>query len=239
MIKLRLPLKQIDVNQPFGVNYLNFYRNMGLVGHNGVDFRSFNGFNCYASHDGVVTWAGEDSGGGISVNLTSTLSGKGFYTVYYHLKEASVKVLDKVVAGQIIGRCDNTGKYTTGDHLHFGLKETFDGGTINKDNGYGGAIDPTPYFVEAFDGTTINNNDCYKSNAYHRYFRKDGRNLKNETAVLVSLIKYLKKIPSVEQINACVYGSWDRESVSNPVMRSLWAWITKGEFINGKKPFLD
>lgn len=244
MIKLRLPVKQIDINQPFGVNYLNFYKNMGLLGHNGIDFRAKDGFNCYASHDGIVTWAGEDSGGGISINLTSNLKGPGFYTIYYHLKDIKgsdgkeVKVGDKIIAGEIIGHCDNTGQYTTGDHLHFGLKETFDGGTINKDNGYAGAINPAPYFAYAYDGFVLEDkwDAC---NALQRYYRKDKRNLLEEIKVAIALRKYLGRLPSNEQIKACVYGSWDREAVANPAMRDLWAFETKGDFINHKLLFTD
>jgi len=44
----------------------------------------------------------------------------------------------------------NTG-FSTGNHLHLGLKRVDENGkTINKDNGYFGAIDPEPYFVNEF-----------------------------------------------------------------------------------------
>jgi len=45
-----------------------------------------------------------------------------FQTVYYHLKSVNCSTGDYVKAGDIIGYADNTGKMTTGDHLHFGLK---------------------------------------------------------------------------------------------------------------------
>lgn len=60
----------------------------------------------------------------------------------------------KISNGDLIGYADNTGA-STGDHLHFALKPCAKGedwGTfynVLQNNGYGGAIDPTPYF----DGT--------------------------------------------------------------------------------------
>ena len=43
-------------------------------------------------------------------------------TIYWHLiKEIPVKVGQKVQAGDVVGYADNTG-FSTGDHLHFGLK---------------------------------------------------------------------------------------------------------------------
>lgn len=32
-IKLRVPLRHVKVNQPFGVNFVNFYQGLGLAGH--------------------------------------------------------------------------------------------------------------------------------------------------------------------------------------------------------------
>ena len=234
--QLRLPLSQIQVNQPFGANYLNFYQQWGMKGHNGIDFRAMDGFNCYAATSGTVTVAGTQSDGGIEIEIWDKV--QWIKTIYYHLKDVCVKVGDNVQAGQLIAHCDNTGKYTTGNHLHFGLKfVNFDGNTLNKENGYAGAVDPTPYFTMAFDGTPIKNSDCYKSNSYHRYFRKDGRNMAIEIKILAVLAKYFKRLPSPDEINAAVYGAWDRESIANPAMRDNWAFITKGELLSGKKPF--
>jgi len=241
MIELRLPLKQIMVNQPFGVNYLDFYQQWGLKGHNGVDFQAVDGFNVYAAHSGIVSYAQTyDDGGKKPMKHVEILSQEeDFKTIYLHLAEYNVSEDYKVHAGQLIGKCDNTGKYTTGNHLHFGLKPVSAvGWTIQKNNGYNGAIDPTPYFKYSQDGTPIKNKDCYQSNAYHRYFRRE-RNYKNEVRVLGELLRYLKRMPTVEQINACVYGGWDREAVENIALRYNWAFLKKDEYINGKRPFQD
>lgn len=236
-IKLRLPLEQIRVTQPFGVNFVNFYTSMGLKGHNGVDFAALNGTDCHAAHDGKVTYAGKDGDGGISVTLTNERL--HYKTIYYHLKKVACKEGDIVKAGDIIGYCDNTGKYTTGDHLHFGLKMLDDNNfnTINYNNGYAGAIDPSPYFYYTYNGIEINPKDWDKSRCYHRYYRgrpKGGLWIERYR-VVPALTKYLKRLPSNEEINACTYGGWDREAIENPAMYVIWSQLKKDEYLSGKQ----
>jgi hypothetical protein len=80
--------------------------------------------------------------------------------------------------------------------------------------------------------------DKYKaSNAMQRYYRTDKRNLTIEIKVAAALTKYLKRFPDNEQIKMCVYGGWGREDVENPAMRTISAYITKADFLSGKKPF--
>lgn len=62
----------------------------------------------------------------------------------------------QIKRGDLLGYADNTG-LSTGDHLHFGLKPVlsaneapFTWTTVNPNNGYLGAIDPTPYLDLAF-----------------------------------------------------------------------------------------
>ena len=239
MVKeLRLPLKQIIVTQPFGVNYLNFYRDMGLLGHNGIDFKAYTGTECYAAHDGDVTFSGRDGDGGISVTLMDKVN--HFKTIYYHLQKTLCKLGDKVKAGDLIGLCDNTGKLTTGDHLHFGLKELDENNfnVLNYNNGYAGAIDPAPYFKYTYNGQEINPKDWDKSRAYHRYYRgrPNGGYWIEKYRVVPSLIKYLKRLPTNEEINACTYGGWDREVLLNPALRIIWSQLKKSEYLTGEKP---
>jgi murein DD-endopeptidase MepM/ murein hydrolase activator NlpD len=238
MIKLQLPLRDISVNQPFGTNFVDFYQKLGLKGHNGVDFKAYTGFNCYAAHQGKITVAGPDNGGGIAVEIVD--EDNHFKTTYYHLEDVNVRVGEHVAVGQLIASCDNTGILTTGSHLHFGLKELDNKNfnTINYNNGYKGAIDPTPYFVANYNGVEINNKDCYKSNAYHRYFRgRPKGGLVNEVKVIAILTK--KGIaPTAEKVNALVYGGWDLEAVQNPAMYEIWGYLKKDEYTNkGLKPF--
>jgi len=246
-IKLTLPLKQIRVTQLFGMNWVDFYQKMGLKGHTGIDFRTKRKCPVYASHDGKITWAGKDGTGGVSVQILTTNKGEGYYTVYYHLYDVNVKAGQKVKTGDLIGRADNTGKYTTGDHLHFGLKRTLNGATINKDNGYRGAIDPAPFFTE---GKHWN-----KSRTYHRYgreqvwitefwFRFAPQHIHNRWTEggryvhkLLKRIGHASPFLSCEESNAIIYGGWDIDTVLNPSMYDIWTQLKKDEYIKGQKPF--
>jgi len=42
-------------------------------------------------------------------------------------------------------------------------------------------------------------------------------------------------LPSNEEINACVYGGWDRGSVENISMHVIWSQLTKHEYLKGEK----
>lgn len=153
MIELHYPTKPYKVNQPFGANYNGFYKELGYKGHNGVDLYAPNRWIVRAAHEGEVIMVRTDRTGGKEINIVSK-DGK-YKTVYYHLKIFMVSVGQKVKAGDVLALADNTGKYTTGSHLHFSLKEVVKnewGGynTLNRDNGYNGAIDPEPYWSGAY-----------------------------------------------------------------------------------------
>ena len=158
-LDLYLPLKVLPgetmfFSQVFGVNG-TYYQNAGIniIGHNGLDIVTKHGQEVYAAHDGIITEAGTDIKGGIGVVIRTKekydyLGGQNYFaTWYWHLENFNVKIGEEVSQGQLVGLADNTG-FSTGDHLHFGLKaldDTFN--TINKDNGYLGAIDPLPYLL--------------------------------------------------------------------------------------------
>lgn len=237
MISLLLPVRDIRINQPFGANYLDFYKQWGLKGHNGVDFEAYTGCPVLATHDGIISWAGKDNDGGISVEVTNC----DIKTIYYHLQKVEVNIQKgiKVNAGQIIGYADNTGKYTTGDHLHFGLKQVDkDGNTLNKDNGYGGAIDPSPYFAERYG------KDWMKSAAYNRYGRRQEwlaewtMRFKNPWLHKQLIKRGMNPIWGIEPINALVYGGWSFQDVINPALYDRWAFLTKTQYLKeGKRAF--
>lgn len=237
MINLRLPVKDVKINQPFGVNYLDFYQKLGMNGHNGIDFECHRYCSIYASHDGIIYYCGKDSTGGIEVDIWNKEN--LFKTLYYHLEDYCVKQGQEVKAGDLIGRADNTGKYTTGDHLHYGLKDTKqDGSSLNLDNGYNGAKDPSPYFTQTYNGITISNKDWNKSRAYHRYYRgRPNGGYTNELKIIPYMTRRLKRLPNNEEINACVYGGWDIEAVINPAMYQIWSQLKKDEYLKGNKSF--
>lgn len=114
---LKSPLKYATVTSGFGNRnhpVLNYPRN-----HNGVDYHAPSGTPVWAVSDGTVTRAGWDEGGGNVVCVRHMLS---FETCYMHLSKILVKVGQKVPQKTVIAESGNTGKYTTGPHLHFGVK---------------------------------------------------------------------------------------------------------------------
>ena len=234
-MKIQLPVKDVYITQSFGLNYLDFYRKLGLDGHNGVDFRAFTGCPVYAAHDGIIEKAVNDSGLGNYVSIVSSREGEGVRTRYGHLAEYIVRFGQEVKAGTLIGLADNTGKYTTGSHLHFDLAEIVDGVVINRDNGYNGCIDPAPFFGKNWN----------KSAAYHRYHReeRDWQAEFNMRFKNIWLHKRMKQVwgltppPAAEIVNALVYGGWDADTVLNPSMYDIWGWCKKDEYEKGKINF--
>lgn len=156
--ELWYPCKPLGFNQKFG-NPSPMYSKIGLKGHNGIDFFAPDGTPVRTAHDGMVTYAGEDGSGGLTIVIRTMeqyayLDSNAFFkTIYCHFKTGTLKVAggDMVKVGDIIGLADNTGM-STGSHLHFGLKPVAPGEqdwmwyNLQQDNGYLGAIDPEPYF---------------------------------------------------------------------------------------------
>lgn len=73
-------------------------------------------------------------------------------TRYGHMLERDLAVVGQlVVRGEQIGVSDNTG-FSTGPHLHFGLRLEEADGSIDRSNanGYYGYVDPLPYLAMAF-----------------------------------------------------------------------------------------
>ncbi|MEQ1793684.1 MAG: M23 family metallopeptidase [Nitrospira sp.] len=86
--------------------------------HNGEDIGAPMGTDVLATNDGVVRLTVDHifSGKGVYVD-----HGLGFYSMYFHLSEVSVKEGDLVKAGQVVGKVGATGR-ATGPHLHWGVK---------------------------------------------------------------------------------------------------------------------
>ena len=159
-LELYYPVKKHYVGQRFGANQVPFYKEMGMPGHNGMDIVAQDGKIVRASHDGIVTFAGDDGSAGLGIVIRTLkpfeYEGKEvfFKTIYWHLKVGGIKVKasQQVKAGDIIALADNTGR-STGSHLHFALKPIKQGEAewmwenIEQNNGYKGAIDPEPYFI--------------------------------------------------------------------------------------------
>lgn len=88
--------------------------------HSGIDLPVPNGTRLNALGNGTVVAVGYESGGGRYIKVRYD---NGYESFYCHLKSTSAKKGQRVSAGQEVARSDNTGQWTTGPHLHFGLKK--------------------------------------------------------------------------------------------------------------------
>jgi len=134
------------VSQLFGQNACSFYIALGLRGHNGIDYASPTGSDCRWNCDKrgeVIEVSDSPTYGKKIVVMVKNDDGRWYKFYYGHLKDFFVKEGNVVDCGDLLGHTDNTGKYTTGPHCHFGFYECSDiTQTLNKNNGYDGALDP-------------------------------------------------------------------------------------------------
>lgn len=244
MIKLLYPLRDIQITQPFGASftwydpekkkYVDFYKNLGLQGHQGIDFMAKTGAPVLATHHGKVTKAYFHKGAGNYVEILDET--REFATGYCHLEKFDVKAGDPVYAGEEIGTADNTGVYTTGSHLHFEIKLLDEYLKTDKANGYNGCTDPAQYFKNQY-GDNWN-----KPAAYHRYWKKQdwGKdfNTRFKNAWLHRRLgKNINKVNDSGFINKLVYGNWSFEEAINPAMNFITDHLTKEQMKRGLKPF--
>ncbi|RZQ64021.1 M23 family metallopeptidase [Amycolatopsis suaedae] len=94
--------------------------------HNGIDLAAPIGTPILAAADGTVIEAGPASGFGLWVRIQMS---DGTVHVYGHMNDYSVRVGQKVKAGQQIAEVGNRGQ-STGPHLHF---EVWSGGSKKID----------------------------------------------------------------------------------------------------------
>ena len=93
--------------------------------HQGLDFAAPVGTPIYATGDGVVIYAGWQSGYGNLIKIKHEL---GTETRYGHLSKIRVKVGQKESRNSLIGDMGNTGR-STGPHLHYEVR--VDGKAVN------------------------------------------------------------------------------------------------------------
>ena len=103
-------------NDPFGRGHRN---------HEGQDLAGAYGAPILATADGVITYAGWESGYGRLVKIKHAF---GIETRYGHMSQIRVSVGDKVSRGDRIGDMGNSGR-STGTHLHYEIR--VDGSAIN------------------------------------------------------------------------------------------------------------
>lgn len=101
---------------PFGVQRHHNGKPTGNY-HRGIDQRAGVGVRVRAPAAGLVRVSGMYRLHGGSIGLDH---GHGVTSIHIHLSKLSVKVGDRVAAGDVIGLAGATG-FATGPHLHWGL----------------------------------------------------------------------------------------------------------------------
>lgn len=102
--------------------------------HKGIDFAANAHTSILAASSGTVTYAGwADSYG----NLVVIDHGNGIYTAYAHIASGAihVKVGQSVASGQLIGGVGTTGD-STGNHLHFEIRQGSSGGAYHNSGSF-------------------------------------------------------------------------------------------------------
>lgn len=110
--------------------------------HYGIDYALPKKTPVKAATDGEVTRIFTDKLGGKVLQIAET-DGR-HHQWYMHLHDYNVEVGDHVKAGDIVAYSGNTGKMTTGPHLHF---QRMNGGVGNR---Y--AEDPADFVDQLPDG---------------------------------------------------------------------------------------
>ncbi len=105
-----------------GFGYRRDPKGAGTRMHAGTDMAGAYGTPIYATADGVVSYAGWDSGYGRVVRIKHAF---GLETLYGHQSQIRVTVGQRVSRGERIGDMGNSGR-STGTHLHY---EVHVGGT--------------------------------------------------------------------------------------------------------------
>lgn len=123
-----------NLNSPVGWKGRYFYKDIigGLNGHNGIDMDAPVGTCLYAPEDGVITVVKTGNDGCKEIRLLGE-----YEHVFLHLEDFNTVVGKQVKQGDLIGWCDNTGQFTTGSHLHWGVRPL----SPDRNNGYAGYID--------------------------------------------------------------------------------------------------
>lgn len=135
------------------------YIEWGMDKHGALDMRAAIGTPIYAAIDGTVSRQYTDlNSDGKKLEYTVIKSdpvyleqGEFFIeTKYLHLSTSDVLIGQRVLSGEKIGKTGDTGKFTTGPHLHFEVvvyKVVNGNATIyDYDNGSFGSIDPEIFF---------------------------------------------------------------------------------------------
>ncbi|MFA5803378.1 MAG: M23 family metallopeptidase [Melioribacteraceae bacterium] len=85
-------------------------------GHMGIDFGVASGSPVYASAGGLIIFAEYTVESGYQIMIQHD---NNYLTIYKHCSSLIKKIRERVTQGELIALSGNTGKNTTGQHLHF------------------------------------------------------------------------------------------------------------------------
>ena len=170
--------------------------------HTGIDIRC-KGDAVLATEKGGKVIAVNGKGntpGGKSVTVEYVREdGSKVQCTYMHLGDITVKVGDTVQAGQRLGTSGNTGTRTTGEHLHFGVRQIHADGTQRD-------IDPAAYLAEIAQKGNIRQQALYNGNDLLARYR-DAESVKESQPL--SPDAWMKKLLSSEDSGVGMSGCND------------------------------
>ena len=111
-----LPLKSIKINSPFGIRKDPMNRQSSRM-HSGLDLKA-KYEEVYSMLPGVVTVTSYSTNGGYYI----TVNHGACVCSYLHLSKILVRAGQRIRAGQVIAISGNTGRRTTGPHLHLSCR---------------------------------------------------------------------------------------------------------------------
>ena len=170
--------------------------------HTGIDIRC-KGDAVLATEKGgkVVAVNGKgNTPGGKSVTVEyARADGSKVQCTYMHLGDIAVKVGDTVQAGQRLGTSGNTGTRTTGEHLHFDVKQIHADGTRRD-------IDPAAYLAEIAQKGNIKQQALHNGNDLLAKYR-DAESVRESQSL--SPDAWMKKLLSSEDSGVGMSGCND------------------------------
>jgi murein DD-endopeptidase MepM/ murein hydrolase activator NlpD len=207
------------ITSPYG------YRTHPVTGqrnsfHDGIDLVKVHKYPIPAFVGGKVLYAGKGrSGTGVGGygNVVVIQDKKGSAHVYAHLHSVSVKKGQSLKQGDVIGKQGNTGKYTTGSHLHYEIRKT---------------SSPSLGWVTDAEARTYNPTEYLKE-----YYQKEGELTVEQFNELKKLIEQQNKeiIQLKEELNK-KQNKFPSGDIPSPSHSKNWIWFKKEGLTNGERP---
>lgn len=113
----QMPVVDRPITSPFGYRVHPIFHRR--IFHEGLDFRAELGEEVHCVLDGVIKFSGKRGGFGNAVYIYHPVANST--SMYAHMSSLKVKEGQVVKQGDVVGLAGSTG-YSTGVHLHFGIK---------------------------------------------------------------------------------------------------------------------